>query len=207
MRSLTADVYHNQQMIKIDCNRPKKEDRYKRDEKKEDRYRRDEKTDERSKDRSKDRRMGTRSDKRPNKKYDRKVLVAEESTKSWADSDSDSSSSSSSSRDSEQEEVHCLMADQTSDDDVGDPDPPPTRQQKNNCGRNHQSGPRPETRLLHQPALEGLTRSARTDSPRRIGRKQFSGEEEETATTARRGGGGGAFREERRRFALLGLGL
>ncbi|KZV29017.1 hypothetical protein F511_43999 [Dorcoceras hygrometricum] len=31
-----------------DCNRPKKEDRYKRDENKEDRYRRDEKTDERS---------------------------------------------------------------------------------------------------------------------------------------------------------------
>ncbi|KZV58079.1 hypothetical protein F511_37272 [Dorcoceras hygrometricum] len=43
------------------------------------------------------------------------------------------------------------------------------------CGRNSQSGPRPETRLLRQPALEGLTRSARTDSPRRIGRKRFSG--------------------------------
>ncbi|KZV52783.1 hypothetical protein F511_37121 [Dorcoceras hygrometricum] len=54
--------------------------------------------------------------------------------------------------------------------------------------RNRQSGPRPETRLLRQPALEGLTRSARTDSPRRIGRKQFSGEE---------GGGGGGLREER----------
>ncbi|KZV44840.1 hypothetical protein F511_09120 [Dorcoceras hygrometricum] len=46
--------------------------------------------------------------------------MAEESTKSWADNDSDSSSSSSSSSDSEQEEVHCLMADQTSDDDVFD---------------------------------------------------------------------------------------
>ncbi|KZV37568.1 hypothetical protein F511_39659 [Dorcoceras hygrometricum] len=34
------------------------------------------------------------------------------------------------------------------------------------CGRLHQSGPRPETGFLHQPALEGLTRSARTDSPR-----------------------------------------
>ncbi|KZV53550.1 hypothetical protein F511_42254 [Dorcoceras hygrometricum] len=47
-------------------------------------------------------------------------MVAEESTKSWADSDSESSSSSSSSSDSEQEEVHCLMADQTSDDEVFD---------------------------------------------------------------------------------------
>ncbi|KZV31950.1 hypothetical protein F511_34373 [Dorcoceras hygrometricum] len=33
-------------------------------------------------------------------------------------------------------------------------------------GRYGQSGPRPETGFLHQPALEGLTRSARTDSPR-----------------------------------------
>ncbi|KZV19334.1 hypothetical protein F511_22114 [Dorcoceras hygrometricum] len=44
-------------------------------------------------------------------------------------------------------------------------------------GRYRQSGPRPETRLLCQPALEGLTRSARTDSPRRIGRKRISGED------------------------------
>ncbi|KZV24455.1 hypothetical protein F511_17242 [Dorcoceras hygrometricum] len=51
---------------------------------------------------------------------DRKVLMAEERTKSWADTDSDSSSSSSSSSDSEQEEVHYLMADQTSDDEVFD---------------------------------------------------------------------------------------
>ncbi|KZV42880.1 hypothetical protein F511_17484 [Dorcoceras hygrometricum] len=99
-----------------DCNRSKKEDRYKRDEKKEDRYRRDEKTDERSK----DRRMRTRGDKRPNHKNDRKVLVAEESNNNWADTDTDSSSSSSSSNDSEQDEVHCLMADQTSDDNVFD---------------------------------------------------------------------------------------
>ncbi|KZV15571.1 hypothetical protein F511_16641 [Dorcoceras hygrometricum] len=57
----------------------------------------------------------------PNRKNDRNVLVAEESTKSWADTDSDSSSSSSSSSsDSEQEEVHCLMADQTSEDEVFD---------------------------------------------------------------------------------------
>ncbi|KZV19725.1 hypothetical protein F511_34954 [Dorcoceras hygrometricum] len=33
--------------------------------------------------------------------------------------------------------------------------------------------PRPDTKLLHQPALEGLTRSARTDSSRRIGRNEF----------------------------------
>ncbi|KZV36984.1 125 kDa kinesin-related protein [Dorcoceras hygrometricum] len=64
--------------------------------------------------------MRTRGDKRPGRKHDRKVLVAEESTKSWADTDSESSSSSSSSSDSEQEEVHCLMADQTSDDEVFD---------------------------------------------------------------------------------------
>ncbi|KZV19061.1 hypothetical protein F511_13977 [Dorcoceras hygrometricum] len=89
-----------------DCNRPKKEDRSKRDEKKDDR----------SKDRSKERRMSTRSDKRTNRKNDRKVLVAEESNKNWVDSDSDSTSSSSSS-DSEPEEVHCLMADQTTTED------------------------------------------------------------------------------------------
>ncbi|KZV15554.1 hypothetical protein F511_43850 [Dorcoceras hygrometricum] len=59
--------------------------------------------------------MRTRSDKRPSRKNDRKVLVAEESNKNWADTDSDSSSSSSSSSDSEQEEVHCLMANQSSD--------------------------------------------------------------------------------------------
>ncbi|KZV18892.1 hypothetical protein F511_23325 [Dorcoceras hygrometricum] len=107
-----------------DCNRPKKEERYRRDEK-EDRIRRDEKSDDRSKDdkktaerykeRSKDRRMRARTDKKPSRKYDRKVLVAEERTKRWVDTDSDSTSSSSSSSDSEQEEVHCLMADQTSD--------------------------------------------------------------------------------------------
>ncbi|KZV35815.1 hypothetical protein F511_09516 [Dorcoceras hygrometricum] len=62
--------------------------------------------------------MRARADKKPSRKYDRKVLVAEESTKSWEDTDSESSSSSSSSSDSEQEEVHCLMADQTSDDEL-----------------------------------------------------------------------------------------
>ncbi|KZV54641.1 dystroglycan-like [Dorcoceras hygrometricum] len=61
--------------------------------------------------------MKTSSNKIFSRKHDRKVLVAEESTKSWADSDSDSSSSSSSSSESEQEEVHCFMADQTDDDE------------------------------------------------------------------------------------------
>ncbi|KZV32843.1 hypothetical protein F511_23837 [Dorcoceras hygrometricum] len=36
-----------------------------------------------------------------------------------------------------------------------------------------QSGPRPEGRLLRQPALEGLTRSAWMDSPRKVGRNKF----------------------------------
>ncbi|KZV44488.1 hypothetical protein F511_37577 [Dorcoceras hygrometricum] len=58
------------------------------------------------------------------------------------------------------------------------------RKAKYDCGRYRQSGPRPDTRLLRHPALEGVMRSARTDSPRRIGRKQISGEE----------GGGGARR-------------
>ncbi|KZV19931.1 hypothetical protein F511_22985 [Dorcoceras hygrometricum] len=38
-----------------------------------------------------------------------------------------------------------------------------------------QSGPRPEGRLLRQPAVEGLTRSVQMDSPRRVGRSN-SGE-------------------------------
>ncbi|KZV47746.1 hypothetical protein F511_42139 [Dorcoceras hygrometricum] len=62
--------------------------------------------------------MKIKRDKRPSHRNDRKVLVAEERTKNWAESDSDSSSSSSSSSDSEQEEVHCLMADQMDDDEV-----------------------------------------------------------------------------------------
>ncbi|KZV46206.1 hypothetical protein F511_20028 [Dorcoceras hygrometricum] len=51
------------------------------------------------------------------------------------------------------------------------------------CGRLLQSGPRPDTRLLRQPALEGLTRSARTDSPRQDWPEQFP--------VKRSGGGGG----------------
>ncbi|KZV21229.1 hypothetical protein F511_28063 [Dorcoceras hygrometricum] len=45
------------------------------------------------------------------------------------------------------------------------------------CGSLRQSDPRPDPRLLRQAALEALTRSARTDSPRRTGRKQISGDE------------------------------
>ncbi|KZV38236.1 dead box ATP-dependent RNA helicase [Dorcoceras hygrometricum] len=99
-----------------------KEERYKRDEEADERNveRSKEKSKDKFKERSKDRSMKSRGDKRPSRKYDRKVLVAEESTKSWADTDSESSSSSSSSSNSEQEEVHCLMADQTSDDEVFD---------------------------------------------------------------------------------------
>ncbi|KZV45460.1 hypothetical protein F511_12908 [Dorcoceras hygrometricum] len=64
--------------------------------------------------------MKTNSNKKFSRRNDRKVLMAEESTKSWADSDSETSSTSSSSSDSEQEEVHCFMADQTDDDEVFD---------------------------------------------------------------------------------------
>ncbi|KZV28488.1 hypothetical protein F511_14110 [Dorcoceras hygrometricum] len=63
------------------------------------------------------------------------------------------------------------------------------------CGSLRQSGPRPDPRLLRQAALETLTRSARTDSPRRTGRKQFSGDDRRRRRTA--GGGGGAQREGR----------
>ncbi|KZV57791.1 hypothetical protein F511_27361 [Dorcoceras hygrometricum] len=54
-------------------------------------------------------------------------------------------------------------------------------------GRLRQSGPRPEARLLRQPALEGLTRSARTDSPRQVGRNKFR----RRKAAAAQGGGGG----------------
>ncbi|KZV29841.1 hypothetical protein F511_42467 [Dorcoceras hygrometricum] len=56
------------------------------------------------------------------------------------------------------------------------------------CGRYRQFGRRPEPRLLRQPALEALTNSARTDSPRRIGRNEFRQLE---AAAALGGGGGG----------------
>ncbi|KZV40151.1 hypothetical protein F511_33651 [Dorcoceras hygrometricum] len=63
-------------------------------------------------------------------------------------------------------------------------------------------GPRPDTRLLRQPALEGLTRSARTDSPRKIGRNNFR----RTAATTSGGGGGVRRGREAAPFAL-GLGF
>ncbi|KZV19179.1 hypothetical protein F511_08825 [Dorcoceras hygrometricum] len=59
------------------------------------------------------------------------------------------------------------------------------------CGSLRQSGPRPDPRLLRQAALEALTRSARTDSPRRTGRKQISGDDRRR----RVGGDGGCSRE------------
>ncbi|KZV52314.1 hypothetical protein F511_38252 [Dorcoceras hygrometricum] len=131
IRSVEAKRCRVEPLSKSIVARPRKEDRsrddkilddrYRRDDKKEDRYKREDRTEERvverSKERSKDMRMRTRSDKRPSRKHDRKVFVAEESTKSWADTDSESLSSSSSSSDSEQEEVHYLMADQASDDE------------------------------------------------------------------------------------------
>ncbi|KZV32009.1 protein EXPORTIN 1A-like [Dorcoceras hygrometricum] len=49
------------------------------------------------------------------------------------------------------------------------------------------SGPRPKGRLLRQPALEILTRSAWMDSPQKVGRSKV------------RGGGGGTWRARRRR--------
>ncbi|KZV43342.1 pectinesterase [Dorcoceras hygrometricum] len=58
-------------------------------------------------------------------------------------------------------------------------------------GRLRQSGPLPDTRLLRQPTLEGLTRSAWTDSPRQVGRNKFRRLEAVAAL-----GGGGLFREE-----------
>ncbi|KZV47988.1 hypothetical protein F511_31130 [Dorcoceras hygrometricum] len=39
-------------------------------------------------------------------------------------------------------------------------------------GRLRQSGPRPEGKLLRQPTLEGLKRSARMDSPRKTDRSK-----------------------------------
>ncbi|KZV36537.1 hypothetical protein F511_21886 [Dorcoceras hygrometricum] len=74
------------------------------------------------------------------------------------------------------------------------------------CGSLRQSGPRPDPKLLRQAALEALTRSARTDSPRRIGRKQISGDDRRRRRHVG-GGGGGVFERGRRRFWCLGLGL
>ncbi|KZT76907.1 hypothetical protein F511_46070 [Dorcoceras hygrometricum] len=59
-------------------------------------------------------------------------------------------------------------------------------------GRLRQSGPLPEGRLLRQPALEGLMRSERTDSPRQVGRNKFR-RSEVAAAAAQSGGGSGGF--------------
>ncbi|KZV54189.1 hypothetical protein F511_29865 [Dorcoceras hygrometricum] len=97
-----------------------------------------------------------------------------------------------------------------SDTTVGDPDPPlgeaAEEQRIKIAVDNRQSGPRPEPRLLRQAALEALTNSTRTDSPRRIGRNEFR-RLEAAAAAAAQGGGGGVCREEGRRLAHLGLGL
>ncbi|KZV17550.1 Nucleotide-binding, alpha-beta plait domain containing protein [Dorcoceras hygrometricum] len=57
-------------------------------------------------------------------------------------------------------------------------------------GRLRQSGPRPEGRLLRQPALEGLTRSARTDSPRQVDRNKFRRSKAVAAAAFEEKGGG-----------------
>ncbi|KZV50178.1 hypothetical protein F511_19270 [Dorcoceras hygrometricum] len=59
---------------------------------------------------------------------------------------------------------------------------------------------RPDPRLLRQAALEALMRSARTDSPRRTGRKQISGEDR--GRRRRVGGGGGGVNREREAAAM-----
>ncbi|KZV56948.1 mucin-2-like [Dorcoceras hygrometricum] len=57
------------------------------------------------------------------------------------------------------------------------------------CGRQRQSGPRPKTGFLRQPTLEGLMRSARTDSPRQDWPEQIPAKRRRRAP----GGGGEAF--------------
>ncbi|KZV48602.1 hypothetical protein F511_28077 [Dorcoceras hygrometricum] len=55
-------------------------------------------------------------------------------------------------------------------------------------GRLCQSGPRPEGTLLRQPTLEGLMRSAWTDSPRQVGRNKFRRSKAAAATFEERKG-------------------
>ncbi|KZV49169.1 hypothetical protein F511_04438 [Dorcoceras hygrometricum] len=62
-------------------------------------------------------------------------------------------------------------------------------------GRLRQSGPRPEGRLLRQPALEGLTRSAQTETPQKVGRNKIPAWEA-AAAQSDGGGGGGDLGEE-----------
>ncbi|KZV29047.1 hypothetical protein F511_15138 [Dorcoceras hygrometricum] len=68
-----------------------------------------------------------------------------------------------------------------------------------------QSGPRPEGRLLRQPALEGLTRSARTDSPRKT--DQSKSDQLAAAAAAVEAGGGGGFWERKGAAHLGALGI
>ncbi|KZV47912.1 hypothetical protein F511_28760 [Dorcoceras hygrometricum] len=70
-----------------------------------------------------------------------------------------------------------------------------------------QSGPRPEGRLLRQPTLEGLTRSARTDSPRKTDRSKSDQSTAAAAARGKHGGGGEACMERGGRELSLGLGL
>ncbi|KZV26858.1 hypothetical protein F511_42514 [Dorcoceras hygrometricum] len=62
------------------------------------------------------------------------------------------------------------------------PIPPP-----NDPNSLRQSGPRPDPRFLHQAALEALTRSARTNTPRKTRPEQFPAK-----FVGGGGGGGGA---------------
>ncbi|KZV48071.1 sister chromatid arm cohesin [Dorcoceras hygrometricum] len=74
-------------------------------------------------------------------------------------------------------------------------------------GQLRQSGPRPDPRLLRQTALEVLTRSERSDSPRRVGRKQISGDNGAATAAARGGDGGGGVRVRREAACAFSLGL
>ncbi|KZV28662.1 hypothetical protein F511_33607 [Dorcoceras hygrometricum] len=58
-------------------------------------------------------------------------------------------------------------------------------------GRLRQSGPLPKGRLLRQPALEGLTRSAWTETPRKVVRNKFRRRRRKASGGARRFGRGG----------------
>ncbi|KZV52813.1 hypothetical protein F511_38070 [Dorcoceras hygrometricum] len=69
---------------------------------------------------------------------------------------------------------------------------------------NRQSGPRPEPILLLQAALEALTNSARTDSPRRVGRKRISGDNGRRRRRRTTGGCGGVWRGGEGRLSHLG---
>ncbi|KZV45904.1 hypothetical protein F511_33938 [Dorcoceras hygrometricum] len=69
------------------------------------------------------------------------------------------------------------------------------REERDACGRRtpeiRQSGPRPDSRLLRQTALEVLTRSARSDSPRKTRPERNSGEVGRRRQRTAGGGGGG----------------